>query len=156
MALGDFLSFRISVLSQNIDRAIAALHKKGSGICLPEWRVLVTVGSNPDLCSAQIAREAQLDKVAVSRAVAGLVARGYLERKVAATDHRRSLLRLTGLGESAYVDTVRLARGLENELLDTLSDLEINALRDLNDRLSRRAMNMLDKPIRTNTGNNSS
>lgn len=155
MALGEFLPFRIAVLSEHIERAIAALHKKCSGIGPAEWRVLVTAGSSPNLCAAEIVRETQLDKVAVSRAVTRLIARGYLERQVAADDRRRSLLRLTRLGESAYVDTVGLALGVEKELLDTLNDAEINALRDLNDRLLRRASKMLGKHIRTNTANKS-
>ena len=155
MALAEFLSFRISVLSEHIDRAIAALHKKSRGIGTAEWRVLVTVGSRPNLCAAEIARETQLDKVAVSRAVARLISRGYLEREVAADDRRRSLLRLTRPGESAYADTIGLALGVEKELLDSLNDAEINALRDLNDRLLRRVSNMLGTHIRTNTANKS-
>jgi len=155
MALGNYLPFRISVLSEYLDRAISALHKKCSGIGLSEWRVLVVVGSRPNICAAQIAHETELDKVAVSRAVASLIKRGYLEREVSANDRRRSLLRLTRYGETAYVDTVGVALGLENELLDTLDNDEKEALWDLNDRLLQRASNILGRNIRTNTGNKS-
>lgn len=155
MALGEYLPFRISVLSDHLDRAISALHKQCSGIGRSEWRVLVVVGSKPDLCAAQIVEETQLDKVAVSRAVARLLNLGYLERTVAASDRRRSLLRLTQNGDNAYADTVRLALSVEKELLGALDDTEIEALRDLNDRLLERASNMVGSHIRTNTGNKS-
>jgi len=153
--LEHFLPFRISVLAGFLERASGALQRRSDGLSSQDWRVIVVVGGLPDACAAEVARRTQLDKVAVSRAVARLRNCGYLERQVAAGDRRRSALRLTGLGERLYAETVASAIAFENKLLAGLDSAQLQSLQTLGDQLLERAKSLLALHIRTNTGNKS-
>lgn len=153
--LGKYLPFKISVLSDYLERTIAVRHEECSGLSSSEWRVLVVVGSTPDIYATQISRQTGLDKVAVSRAVASLVESGHLERHVTANDRRRTLLRLTPDGETAYAETVSIAIRVENDLLEQLDEAEAHALRTCSDRFLERQTDLSAADIRTNTSNKS-
>ena len=82
---------------------------------------MAVLAIEPDLSAAQVAERTAMDKVAVSRAVARLLARGSLERKIAPTDRRRSMLRLSADGERIYAEVVPIAQDHERVLLDVLA-----------------------------------
>lgn len=153
--LGKYLPFKISALSEYLERAIAVQHGACGGLSSSEWRVLVVVGSTPEICATQISRQTGLDKVAVSRAAARLIERGYLERHAATDDRRKALLRLTPDGETAYAEAVSIATRVENELLDQLNETEAHALRACSDRFLEREIEFSAANIRTNTSNKS-
>jgi DNA-binding MarR family transcriptional regulator len=65
-----------------------------------------------------------MDKVAVSRAVATLLAAGRLRRTTAPADRRRTHLALTPAGERVYAQVVPMALDYERELVAPLSKRE--------------------------------
>jgi DNA-binding MarR family transcriptional regulator len=78
-----------------------------------------------------------MDKVAVSRAVARLLAAGRVERALHGSDRRRSVLRLSEAGFAIYDQVVPIALGHERQLLAQLSADERVALDRILDKLAR-------------------
>jgi DNA-binding MarR family transcriptional regulator len=74
-----------------------------------------------------------MDKVAVSRAVAALLAAGRLRRTTAKADRRRTHLELTAAGTRVYSQVVPMALDYERHLVAPLSRRDREAL----DRLLR-------------------
>ncbi len=87
---------------------------------MPEWRVIAVLARTPGLSAAEVAARTAMDKVAVSRAVAGLARSGRVRRTQAARDRRRSVLTLTTRGRSVYRRIVPLALAYERRLLESV------------------------------------
>lgn len=135
LILGDFLPYRLSVLSNRISRAIADGYEERFQLSLPEWRVMAVVGEEPDLSAGQVAERTAMDKVAVSRAVSKLLDSGRLERHFAADDKRRSVLALSEAGKDVYREVGPIALGYEHKILEKLSEDEKALLTSLLDKL---------------------
>jgi DNA-binding MarR family transcriptional regulator len=120
LELDRFLPYRLSILSNLVSSAIAGSYSSRFGLSIPEWRVMAVLAIEPGLSAAQVAERTAMDKVAVSRAVARLLAKGGLERGTATADRRRSVLCLSAEGERIYAQVVPLALGHERALLEVL------------------------------------
>jgi DNA-binding MarR family transcriptional regulator len=131
--LEKFLPYRLSVLSNTVSSAIAAAYFMNFGLSIPEWRVMAVLAANPGLSAAEVTARTAMDKVAVSRAVAALLAAGRLHRTTAPADRRRTHLALTRAGERVYARVVPMALDYERSLVAPLSKRDRAAL----DRLVR-------------------
>ena len=80
-----------------------------------------------------------MDKVAVSRAVAGLLESGRLQRDLHDADRRRSVLELSEAGYAIFDAVVPLALNYERALLDALEPDERETLLRLLDKLGANA-----------------
>jgi DNA-binding MarR family transcriptional regulator len=76
-----------------------------------------------------------MDKVAVSRAVAGLMKDGRVKRGIADHDKRESVLRLTARGWKIFDEVAPLARAHERRLLAHLEEREQEWLSRILDKL---------------------
>ena len=112
LELSSFFPYRLSVLSNRVSRGIAALYGERFNLSLPEWRVMAIVAEFPDSSAATVAEKTAMDKVAVSRAVKGLMAQGRIERHMSPDDLRRSVLALSKNGQEIYERIVPLAKNL--------------------------------------------
>lgn len=133
--LEHFIPYRLSVLSNRISRAIAAGYRERFGLSVTEWRVMAVLGRDAGLSASEVAQRTAMDKVAVSRAVATLLERSLLERRMADDDRRRSVLGLSSQGRSVYGEVAPMALAFEARLLDGVSQTERDALFALLDRL---------------------
>jgi DNA-binding MarR family transcriptional regulator len=97
-------------------------------LTIPEWRVLAVLADKPSLTAAEISTRTAMDKVAVSRAVAQLLARRAIVRRTSAQDRRRAHLELSAAGLEVYANVAPVARAYERELLGPLSRAERRAL----------------------------
>lgn len=135
LVLEEFLPYRLSILSNRVSRAIAARYAKTFNLTIPEWRIIAVLGRTPGLTAKDIAEATEMDKVAVSRAVARLTA----SRRVAAAydpdDARRQLLSLTREGEGVHARIAPIALASEQRLLASLNARERAELDALLDRL---------------------
>jgi DNA-binding MarR family transcriptional regulator len=118
--LEKFLPYRLSVLSNTVSGAIAAAYFMNFGLSIPEWRVMAVLAANPGLSAAEVTARTAMDKVAVSRAVASLLANGRLHRTTAPKDRRRTHLALTPAGTRVYARVVPMALQYERNLLAPL------------------------------------
>jgi DNA-binding MarR family transcriptional regulator len=119
--LEKFLPYRLSVLSNTVSSAIAAAYFANFGLSIPEWRVMAILAANPGLSAAEVTARTAMDKVAVSRAVAALLAAGRLRRTTVPADRRRTHLALTPAGTGVYARVVPLALEYERRLVAPLS-----------------------------------
>ena len=135
LVLEEFLPYRLSILSNRVSRAIARRYAKTFDLTIPEWRVIAVLGRRPGLTAKEIAEATEMDKVAVSRAVARLVAAKRIAARADAADARRQLLALTREGESVHARIAPIALASEERLLSALDGRERAQLDELIDRL---------------------
>ena len=121
LRLDTFLPYRLSVLANRVSRAIAARYEAEFNLTIPEWRVMAVLGETSERTAGAIADATEMDKVAISRAVARLKAAGRIAARSDAGDQRRTHLSLTAEGRAIYRRIVPLARAYERRLLDALT-----------------------------------
>lgn len=119
-----FLPYRLSVLSNTISQDIATEYEERFNLTVTQWRVMAALGRHAALAARDVAQHAAMDKVAISRAVAGLVERKLVSRKTATHDRRESRLRLTAAGRRIHDEIVPLALEHERRLLERLDAQE--------------------------------
>jgi DNA-binding MarR family transcriptional regulator len=130
--LEHFLPYRLSVLSNRISQDIARLYADRFGLGITEWRLIAVLGRYPGLSAGELAERTAMDKVAVSRAVASLLAAGRLKRDTHGDDRRRSVLELSEEGYRVYAE---VAPAYERRLLSNLDAQDRAALSRLIDLL---------------------
>lgn len=144
--LEHFLPYRLSVLSNRVSQSIAAAYAKRFAIGITEWRVIAVLGRHPGLSANGVAERTAMDKVAVSRALARLMARALVQRDTHGDDRRRSVLELSEAGYRIYDEVVPLALACERELLSHLDDEEKRQLDALLDKLGRGLQRLAVEP----------
>jgi DNA-binding MarR family transcriptional regulator len=137
--LEHFIPYRLSVLTNIVSMSIADAYEREFGLTIPQWRVVAVLARYPGLSANEVAERTAMDKVAVSRAVQGLLAARRLVRSYDAGDRRRTRLRLSSAGKSVYTRVAPLALSYERKLLDALSPTDRKALDRLVGRLIDRA-----------------
>jgi DNA-binding MarR family transcriptional regulator len=135
LVLEEFLPYRLSILSNRVSRAIARRYAKTFELTIPEWRIIAVLGRRPGLTAKEIAEATEMDKVAVSRAVARLVSARRVAARADRADARRQLLALTREGESVHARIAPIALASEEKLLASLDARERTELDALIDRL---------------------
>lgn len=133
--LEHFLPYRLSVLSNRISQDIARLYAERFDLGVTEWRLLAVLGRYPGLSASELAERTAMDKVAVSRAVASLLAAGRLTRDTHDADRRRSVLELSEEGQRVYAEVAPAALAYERRLLSNLGAGDRTALARLIDLL---------------------
>ena len=78
---------------------------------------MAALGRFAPLTASDVGQRIVMDKVAVSRAVAGLMKRGLVERATDRADRRRASLRLSARGRAMHARIVPLALGLRGQAL---------------------------------------
>lgn len=139
LILENFLPYRLSILSNTVSSTIASAYNKRFGLSIPEWRVIAVLGRFPGLSAVEVAERTLMDKVAVSRAVTKLIKTGRVDRQFADTDRRRSILQLSKEGRKVHDEIAPLALKFEEDLLQGLSDEEIQSLNLIMERLLAKA-----------------
>lgn len=135
LELEKFLPYRLSVLAQLVSESLHDLYAGPFELSVTQWRVMAALGRFAPLTASDVGQRIVMDKVAVSRAVAGLMKRGLVERATDLDDRRRASLRLTAKGRTVHAQIVPLALKYEAELYAALSPGERQTLNTLCDRL---------------------
>ena len=136
MKLHEFTPYRLSVLTNRISGLIARAYTERFGISIPQWRVIAVLGEQNGITATEVARRTAMDKVAVSRAVSGLVAGGQVRRGASQQDGRLTTLKLTPKGRRIYDEITPLALDYEQAVLEPLDTNERNCLDGILDKLS--------------------
>jgi DNA-binding MarR family transcriptional regulator len=144
--LDDFIPCRLSNRSQSVSRSIATIYGARFGLTTAEWRVVVVLGRFPGLSAVEVAERTQLDKVAVSRAVAKLLKSGRIDRRFADVDRRRSILNLSDSGRELLAEIAPMALDFEDRLLGELTDAEVAVFNRVIDKLFVKSHWMDDTP----------
>lgn len=118
LALENFVPYRLSIVANRVSGGLSRLYAERFNLSIPQWRVLAVLARGKGVTAEQVCRATAMDKVAVSRAVARLVARRFVIRRRDAADGRRRLLSLSASGRRVYEQIVPLARAYERDLLE--------------------------------------
>src|SRR4051812_38410167 len=108
---------------------------KANHLTLNEWRAMVVLASHPGVAAADVAESTGLDKMAVSRAIAGLDKAGRLLKKDDPADQRRSRLYLSAEGQRVFTKVGRTAKKREAELLSTIAQADLEQFNATLDQL---------------------
>src|ERR1700740_1703201 len=139
LELENFLPYRLSVLAQLVSQSLHDLYAGPFELSVTQWRVMAALGRFAPLTASDVGQRIVMDKVAVSRAVAGLMSRGLVERATDRADRRRASLRLSARGRAMHARIVPIALAYEERLYKALSAGERQAFDTLSDRLFARA-----------------
>jgi DNA-binding MarR family transcriptional regulator len=139
LELENFLPYRLSVLAQLVSSSLHDLYAGPFDLTVTQWRVMAALGRFAPLTASEVGQRIVMDKVAVSRAVAGLMKRGLVERATDRADRRRASLRLSTRGKAMHGKIVPLALEYEAKLWASLSVEERKSFNSLSDRLFARA-----------------
>ena len=135
LALERFLPYRLSILSQLVSASVHDQYFEPSRLSIPQWRVMAVLGRYAPLSASEVCERTIMDKVTVSRAVAGLFDRGLIERTTNDDDRRKSALRLSAAGRRLHDHIAPLALSYEARLLKGLTPAERKTLDTLLDKL---------------------
>ena len=139
LELENFLPYRLSILAQLVSESLHDLYGQPFGLSVTQWRVMAALGRFAPLTASEVGQRIIMDKVAVSRAVSGLMQAGLVERATDSSDRRRSSLRLSPRGRTVHARIVPLALAFQELLYEALSDDERRTFDDLSDKLLARA-----------------
>jgi DNA-binding MarR family transcriptional regulator len=139
LELEKFLPYRLSVLAQLVSESLHDLYASLFGLTVTQWRVMAALGRFAPLTASDVGQRIVMDKVAVSRAVAGLMQRGLVERATDRADRRRASLRLSARGRVMHARIVPIALSYEARLYEALNAEERKTFNTLSDRLFARA-----------------
>ena len=139
LQLESFLPYRLSLLSNAVSGAIAAVYGDKFAISMPEWRIMMILAEYPDVSADEVCRRTRIEKSVVSRAVARLLKRHLINRDVDEKDRRRSILRLSETGLSVYDEVMPIARDYEAKLLADLTAEEMETINAMIDKLLEKA-----------------
>jgi DNA-binding MarR family transcriptional regulator len=135
-AHGTFI-YKIGILRRLLDRYSGPSVAVESGLTLAEWRVLTNLYSFSPTTSRQLCLRLHTDKAEVSRACAGLIARGYASRRGDPDDRRSALIVITPRGERLHDEMVPLRQALQTELETPLTRNEVAELHRILDKLAQ-------------------
>ncbi|MEO7243851.1 MAG: MarR family transcriptional regulator, partial [Rubrivivax sp.] len=97
---------------------------KSHHLGLNEWRVMLVLASHPIVHAQDVVSHTGLDKMTVSRALAGLERDGRLIRREDGSDRRRALLELTAAGRRVYEQVGVLGKARERQLFASVGEAE--------------------------------
>jgi DNA-binding MarR family transcriptional regulator len=104
-------------------------------LTLNEWRVMVALASHPGIAATEVTDITGMDKMSVSRAIAGLVSRERLDKTPDVSDGRRILLRLSKAGVALFETIGPHAKAREEKLFATLGQAGVRELDAMLDRV---------------------
>ncbi|MEL7044779.1 MAG: MarR family winged helix-turn-helix transcriptional regulator [Pseudomonadota bacterium] len=143
--LHAFLPYRLNRLAGHLSKALSAVYQERFDLSIPQWRVLATLQAEPDLTARDLVAATSLDKVSVSRALAGLVDRGLVQRSPHRHDARSSILRLSRRGTALFRRIAPLALAREADWLAPLSRRERDQFLQLLGKLES-GLQIIDRP----------
>lgn len=122
LILEEFLPYRLNRLAAEFSSRLHRIYGDRYGIDIPEWRVIATVGEQEPVTAQEIVRSTRTHKSTISRAVARLLAMGWIERVPASSDRRNLQIRFTPEGRRAYDEIVPLVLAVEAQTLEFLGE----------------------------------
>ncbi|WP_419796585.1 MAG: MarR family winged helix-turn-helix transcriptional regulator [Terasakiella sp.] len=127
--LEKFFPYLVRIYYRAVSQSVSSIYEKDYDLTVSEWRAMAVLGNSKEPLSAgEIVTRSSIDKVKVSRAIAGLTKAGYLERRIDEGDRRKVALQLTRSGHYVFEELVEKVQELEDKLLKGFSSEEKDLL----------------------------
>ncbi len=127
--LPHFLPYLLNQAAEAASQDFQTYYRERYGMLRTEWRVLFHLGCYGDLSAREICQKASIHKTKVSRAVAALEKKRYLNRLEMPHDRRVETLGLTPQGARVFRDLSATAERFERDLIGGLDRSEVESLR---------------------------
>ena len=126
--IDDLLLYRVNRLLSTGGAAVIRMCEGQLGITRREWRVMASLKPSGNMLSSELAEHAQLDRARTSRAISSLVVKGLINRQIVPSDQRKATVTLTDKGRTMYESFFPVVAGLNQRLLQGLSDEVLTTL----------------------------
>lgn len=146
LKLDAYLPYRLSVASNAVSSLIARAYQDRFGLTVPQWRLICVLAEDGGLTQGQIVTRTVMDKVTVSRAAQGLLARRLVARSEHQADARSHVLSLSEEGRALHAEIAPLALAYEAALIAGLAPDEVVLMRRLLARLQAAANALAGEP----------
>lgn len=127
--LEDFTPFLLNIAAEATSLQFQQHYKQKFGMLRTEWRVVFHLGLYGPMHAKDISTRARIHKTKVSRAVAALEKKRFLERSEESRDRRHEWLKLTAIGTAAFRDLFNAARRFDADLMSDFSPMEQEILK---------------------------
>jgi len=129
----------VHVLSNRVGRAFYVEIERKFGVTLAEWRVLLTLISEPGVSAAEITNRWAMEKMAVNRVIQRLVNRRFVTRDRDPDDARSYKLEMTAKGRELYEKIAPSVEKRDSELMAAIDSDEVDAMVRALQKIIRRA-----------------
>jgi len=143
LILDQYLPYRMAVIAHLMSTGFSKRYSREFDLSIVEWRVMANLGYREPQSGHEIGAHSHLDKVQVSRAVARLEKKGWIQREGDTVDRRRNLLTLTPEGRRVFKALGKMAMDFEDDVSASLSTEEYAALDRILRKLSKRAESLV-------------
>ncbi|MCP4789536.1 MAG: winged helix-turn-helix transcriptional regulator [Gammaproteobacteria bacterium] len=126
--LSTYFPYLVRIFGQQVSGSVKNVYETECGLSVSEWRTLAVLNEMAPLSAKNIVMHSSMNKVKVSRAVASLIKREYIESHIDPADQRCNLIRLTRKGRRIMEHLIPMVKKLEEELLDGISIEEYQLL----------------------------
>jgi DNA-binding MarR family transcriptional regulator len=134
--LQRFLSYRLSQLSNKLNRQATAILARVSGLTVGQWRVIALLATHSELNGTRLGEATGMDRGQLSRTLFGLEQSGLIATRRPADDRRLVLAQLTRKGRTLYDATLPHMRARQRHLLASLAPAERATVFAIIDKLS--------------------
>lgn len=139
----DFLTFRITRLSNALRTGLTKRYLEEFELSLPEWRLLALIARFAPLRFSEVTSRSSMDKGQVSRTLREMSKKGLVRMKAIRTPGSRSaealaapvMVSITPKGKALYASILPVARKRQAEILMSLTESERAALYSTLDKL---------------------
>jgi len=129
----------VHVLSNRVERAFYVEIERKFGVTLAEWRVLLTLTSEPGVSAAEITNRWAMEKMSVNRVIQRLVNRRFVTRDRDPDDARSYKLEMTTKGRELYEKIAPSVEKRDSELMAAIDSDEVDAMVRALQKIIRRA-----------------
>ncbi|PWQ99406.1 MarR family winged helix-turn-helix transcriptional regulator [Leucothrix pacifica] len=126
--LDDFLTYRLNVLSNLLNKQTVRFLKDEHGIAIPDWRVLLLLVQGGPMSIRDLASLSRADKALISRVVSRLIDLGLVVRKTNDYDARLVQVSITEKGRDVFNNIQPRARVRQQVLRSILEPDELEVL----------------------------
>lgn len=124
----SFVTFRLAKVQAKLNAQAAAVLRAHSTLSLTEWRLLsLIIAAGEPTTAANVARDVQMDKAQVSRAVKSMLGAGIITTMLDAEDHRQILLEATPKGQELYDRIVNVMQRRQKWLTRNIGPADLEA-----------------------------
>jgi DNA-binding MarR family transcriptional regulator len=126
----DFFPYHLTITAGIVAAEVAKRLENADGPTIPEWRVIAIVASFSPVSTNTISKYSAMNKVAVSRAVQKLIAKGYLRSEADEKDQRLLRIEFTALGKQEFERSSRITDQFSKKVLAGFSENEVERFKD--------------------------
>jgi len=137
LPLGEFLTYRLNILSNLLNRQTERFLQRHHGIAIPDWRVLFLLARGGSMSVRELSALSKMDRALVSRVTKRLAQAGLISSKISSVDARLVELSISGSGLDLYHQILPHALTRQQVLQSVLGEQKLADLNLAVDQLTQ-------------------